>query len=717
MLNSTTPSLRKRNAINASQLLLLAICFGQFTCLQAQVKKNWWTNMPPPKVHSYDICFPADVLSNTCVAPTNIPGVQAIELGDDKLAVNVTDKIYRTSADACYKIFRTYTVMNWELYNEKCQLDPMANPVIVDRDEPVLDGNYGEGVCVLVRGNEAYFSSDRVISSDDRKITLSPICLDNGGFHYRAFMYTQVIKVYDDVRPVVTVPTLPKFSTDLITCKGAIEVTFRASDNCSDQVSLEVPSIMIAPLQTLSQSAMRMPVNYDTKWSWKDNKNGTFTIKIANLPEGKHDLIAVVRDQCSNLSLPTRIPFEIIDKNAPSPICKQGLSLSLMDDGQGGGVNTVWATDFVASPIYDCNGQGPETNKDGLKKITLYSINRVGETPKPSSTSLTFTCAEAVQKIDVELHAWDALGNHAYCVTYILVQDNRRICPIPPGINGSIVSALGQPLEKIGLLATQKDSVHQTETSRNGIYRFPGLPEESSYTVRPWKKDQGVDGVSTVDLTLLLDIVQGKLTRFNAYQILAADVDQNGEVNVDDFSKLLQIIYKRDSFPGGNCWRFVDADHKLSVSQKPGAYPDSVWVKNLETGVIANFVAFRLGDIDGSYNSKSQNSLTSDELLDLSAFDLKQIKKNLNPGLILGQNQPNPFQDETTINFHLPQAGLVDLMVWDVQGKSIYTTSNNLPNGDHQLILNSEQLGTAKGVFYYTLRTAFGTETRKILRF
>ncbi len=212
MLNSTQPSLCRRRTINFKYYLFLALCLGQMSSLNAQgYMPGWWPKMPPPKVHNYDICFPADVSSNTCKAPANIPGVQMIELGDDKLAVNITDKIYRTDADACYKIYRTYTVMNWELYNERCQLDPMSNPVIIDRDAPDFDWVYGEGVCVLVRNNTAYLSHDRVISSDDRKIELSPICLDNGGFHYRAFMYTQIIKVYDDVRPVVTVPVLPKF--------------------------------------------------------------------------------------------------------------------------------------------------------------------------------------------------------------------------------------------------------------------------------------------------------------------------------------------------------------------------------------------------------------------------------------------------------------------------------------------------------------------------
>ena len=716
MLNSTQPSLRRRKTIGFKYYLFLALCLGQLPLLNAQggYMPGWWPKMPPPKVHNYDICFPADVSSNTCKTPSNIPGVQMIELGDDKLAVNITDKIYRTDADACYKIFRTYTVMNWELYNERCQLDPMSNPVVIDRDAPDFDWVYGEGVCVLVRNNTAYLSHDRVISSDDRKIELSPICLDNGGFHYRAFMYTQVIKVYDDVRPVVTVPVLPKFQTDLNTCKGAIEVTFAARDNCSETVSLETQSIMIAPFQSLSN--MRMPVNFDTRWSTKDNKNGTFTIKIANLPEGKHDLIVVVRDQCGNLSLPTRIPFEVRDCSAPAPTCKQGLAMALMSDGRGGAMNTVWASDYVASPAYDCNGQGPEVDKNGLKKITRYSINRVGQKAHIDSTSLTFTCAEAGQKVDIELHAWDNLGNHGYCVTYLLVQDNRGICPVLPGITGTIATAQGTRIRNIPLDALREIVAYQTKTDKDGFYRFKELPEGESYVVRPKMKAGDANGVNTRDLNVMLEMLQNKLDNFSPYQILAADIDQNGEINTEDFAKLRQIIFQRDSFPQGNCWRFVDARYTVPRSLKPGKYPDSVAINKLETGVIADFVAIKLGDLDGSYVPTVGQFQEDGQLANLSSLNLSGDQK-LKSGLTLEQNQPNPFHEETLINFSLPAAGPITLTVWDLQGKLIHKRSANLAEGSHQISLDAQALGNVKGMFYYTLQTASGRETRKMLRF
>ncbi|MBC6992537.1 hypothetical protein H9S92_00025, partial [Lewinella lacunae] len=41
---------------------------------------------------------------------------------------------------------------------------------------------------------------------------------------------------------------------------------------------------------------------------------------------------------------------------APTPICIQTLTVTLMPNGQGGGMAAIWATDFIASDVFDCFG-------------------------------------------------------------------------------------------------------------------------------------------------------------------------------------------------------------------------------------------------------------------------------------------------------------------------------------------------------------------------
>nr|WP_290938399.1 hypothetical protein [Haliscomenobacter sp.] len=90
-------------------------------------------------IHEYDICFPKDV-SSDCKTPI-IDTVLTDELGCDILAVNVVDKRYDASDDECYKIFRTYTVINWCAYDDRCG-DPMAEEPVCGRErKPCLVGS------------------------------------------------------------------------------------------------------------------------------------------------------------------------------------------------------------------------------------------------------------------------------------------------------------------------------------------------------------------------------------------------------------------------------------------------------------------------------------------------------------------------------------------------------------------------------------------------
>nr|WP_290937712.1 hypothetical protein [Haliscomenobacter sp.] len=190
-------------------------------------------------------------------------------------------------------------------------------------------------------------------------------------------MYTQIIKVYDDISPVVTGLKDTFCIREGADCLADMDITVTATDNCTDKVTLETQFLMVAPGQTTDADKMIRFPGSDSKWTWKDLGNGKFQIVYKGLPVGTHDLIVVIRDECGNLSKATRIPFVVADCKGPAPICINGLSTELMPNGSGGGMMAVWASDFVASDIYDCYGQG-ET-KNGLKLVEKYSINRVGE--------------------------------------------------------------------------------------------------------------------------------------------------------------------------------------------------------------------------------------------------------------------------------------------------------------------------------------------------
>ena len=77
----------------------------------------------------------------------------------------------------------------------------------------------------------------------------------------------------------------------------------------------------------------------------------------------------------------------------------------------------------------------------------------------------------------------------------------------------------------------------------------------------------------------------------------------------------------------------------------------------------------------------------------------------------LSQNYPNPFNPQTTIDYALPQAGDVSLVVYDLVGRIVSTLIDGIqPAGHHEVRFNAGDLPT--GTYLYRLRTGAETVTR-----
>ncbi|MDX2071462.1 MAG: GEVED domain-containing protein [Haliscomenobacter sp.] len=604
-------------------------------------------------VREYNICFPKDVDQRDCKVPV-IDTAVVSELGCDILAVNVSDKRYDASDDECYKIFRTYTVINWCAYDDNCG-DPMTEGSVFVVDRALFDNFGKERLYVLVRDadrdldEEFYLSKNLTTNeplSNDRKSgdyhvfgdadwngdtdgsgykstdyssfagreVRMPDCDQafNGnpyglpvGEYYHSFMYTQIIKVYDEVKPVVTADAAKFCIREGADCLADIKMVVTGKDNCTNEVTLETQFLMIAPLQTRDAGSM---ILYGTpRWSTKALGNGQFEIIVSNLPQGKHDLIVVVRDECGNLSEPTRIPFTVEDCKAPAPICINGLSTELMPDGAGAGMMTVWASDFVASKIYDCNGQGPETNTTGQKLVTKYSINRVGSPVVEAQTSLALNCNDAGKTILVELHAWDNAGNHDFCVTYIEVQDNRKVCGGSGNVDLGSISGLITTDEAEPLQGAQVDlsgaATMQYNTPGAGTFAFNSLTKGSDFSVSAQLDKDHINGVTTFDLVLIQKHILGVKPLEGAYRMIAADVNNSKSISTLDMIQIRKLILQIDTkFNNVPSWKFVDAAYKFPDAQNPftAEYPEIVNVNDLAGNVRADFIAVKMGDVNGS---------------------------------------------------------------------------------------------------------------------
>jgi hypothetical protein len=80
---------------------------------------------------------------------------------------------------------------------------------------------------------------------------------------------------------------------------------------------------------------------------------------------------------------------------------------------------------------------------------------------------------------------------------------------------------------------------------------------------------------------------------------------------------------------------------------------------------------------------------------------------------VLGQNYPNPFRNQTTIQYTLPQAGRVNLTLFDISGRTVKVLVNGTKEaGTHAVNVNTGSL--TRGIYYYRMQVGDFTDVKKL---
>jgi hypothetical protein len=81
---------------------------------------------------------------------------------------------------------------------------------------------------------------------------------------------------------------------------------------------------------------------------------------------------------------------------------------------------------------------------------------------------------------------------------------------------------------------------------------------------------------------------------------------------------------------------------------------------------------------------------------------------------VLSQNYPNPFNPSTNIQYTLEKSGKVRLSVYDLLGREVGVLVDGVQNvGTHQVVFS--RAGLSSGIYFYTLQTANGVITKKMV--
>jgi len=463
------------------------------------------------------ITWPKDITINSCnaqVGVNDLPIISRRPVVNEPLCAQIafayTDNVFNMTSPGCFKVYRT-----WE---------------VVD-------------LCKYVPGSPGH-----------------------------RFTYAQLIIVEDKTPPVLTVPAnqVINLYTDCNVAQVTVPLA-TATDNCNQNLIISNNS----PFANQNGA----------------NASGTY-------PLGTTTFTYSVADGCGN-KVTGQTSVTVIDKKPPTPICKNiAVNLSkmpaIMAMVDAKDINLA-SRDFCGGPI----------------KISIKRGNSGNSIPPhPLDTMLTFTCADFGLQ-PVELWVTDTKGNSDFCTVTVDVQDNDGLCLTNPigKIAGVIKTEKGEDVEKV-LIKEVNDPAMNVLTTATGKFELANLAFGKNYKLQPYKNDDLLNGLSTMDLVLIQKFILGIISLKSPYQQIAADIDRSGNVSTLDLIKLRKLILGKDTDLGSqnNSWRFIDADYVFPAGVNPlkVPFPEAKTLDDFKTKFAqANFIGIKVGDLNSSATPNS----------------------------------------------------------------------------------------------------------------
>jgi subtilisin-like proprotein convertase family protein len=719
------------------------------------------------------VIWPCDVELTDCNATTtpNVTGRPTI-LNDDNcslVAVGYVDEVFEVVPDACFKILRTWTIVDW------CQYDPSVNP------------------------NEGKWVFDQIILVNDGTKPVFPSCED--------------VTFCDDAASIDPISGY---------CLGQADLVFDTIIDCTPYDHL----VFEYKIDLFNDG------DYDLNASEYGNKiaNNPFAFNEDNArdasgryPLGTHRIKWFVEDMCGNLGVCEYL-FTVEDCKKPTPYCRTGIVTVVMPIN---GEVEVWAKDLDVGSFDNCPGDlqfhfdelGLESSRTfdcddlGITEIEIWVTDAAGnkdfcttqiEIQDPNDVCgstimatiegvLNSTKNDPVANVDVVLY------NKS---NQVMDQDNsskdgKYAFPrVPMGYDYSIrpeknddpmngvstrdliliqrhllgLEEFSDPMQLIAAdvnnsknvtakdlvelrklilgLWTGFDQIHPDQRS----WRFMDATHIAANPQSPYVFPEHVEynpllknELSTNFSAIKIGDVDGS-AKANANSTLASRSDdqltlkfrdmqvQAGDrvevaITAADFHEIagIQGVIELDNamlqFVGVKKGQLEMSEDNLGMLRNRDGLISFSWHGENALTIAKDEVLFTLvvdavagGTISNSFRMVS-GAIANEAYkgFDYIPIDLKLKADDVTAdNYVLYQNVPNPFDLHTTIGFELPRAMDITLSIYDQNGKVLWLQAIEGERGLNSVEVLSKAIGVS-GILYYQLDADSFTETKRMV--
>ena len=445
--------------------------------------------------------------------------------------------------------------------------------------------------------------------------------------------YRQIITYVDLVPPVFNI------EDTIVNGSNCIAPSFNIKINISDDCTPDEVLFSFHSLDLYSDGIFEN--NYSKEKGSVHFKEG--------LPPGVHRFRSVSSDLCGNADT-AYTTITITDDGTPMAHCVQS---SVLIPIPGSRSIKIFAKDFDAGSLAGCE-KGPlhfSFSENPLDSSRWYTCDSLGD----KSLSVFITNTEKHQSV---------------CFIKLQVVSDSACDQVSNiiSINGNVMNANKEGINKVEIKTNAL--LMKATTNENGVYQLKSVLPGQNITLVPDKKDDPLNGISTIDLLIIERHIKGLSMITDPFQLIAADINRSGSVTITDLIELRKMILGTiTNFSNNKDWIFIPESFKFNDPLSPWTYPETISYNPVTNSLSdVNFIGVKVGDVNNSaiinaHELESRHFIRSLELVhaisehpqfDLHSFYLPktvtgarafQLEINVNPATALSFQKGDLLQE------------------------------------------------------------------------
>ena len=328
------------------------------------------------------------------------------------------------------------------------------------------------------------------------------------------FTGKQVIKIIDEEAPIIESCAEQSFDV-LANCEANVTLTNSAIDlgNCpSGELRWSVEIDLWADGTVDLVYGVNEPAPY--KLNVVQNGDEISVVIPEPVQKGQHKILCKVTDGCSNVTT-CNTKFYTVDNKPPTPYCYDFTSSAL--NGKDGGQLVLDAEMFVIDAIDNCSDR---------EDIQISFSENVNDTQR------VIECGDAGFQF-FRIYYTDEAGNQDFCEIFMIIFDNGscfgRYAP-----EGRISNIFDEPMANVEVQFLDGDNILDAQVSNeDGQFQFTEQGLFPTYVCEVSEPDLDPTKIDLNDFIRLQRGLLG-LESFNTMQKSAADLNEDGKVNIED---------------------------------------------------------------------------------------------------------------------------------------------------------------------------------------